>query len=171
MLKLIQIDRILYRRRIIINQSGLNWCIIYLYNSWHLFFFSIYNSMHICVLLQNGVQASFLDNIEVYFFCIEVFFSARDRWIKHLNINRRSFCDGWRNERQRKTYIRQHDYFSFVTGFQRIDVKSLLNSIYLMFLSMWFATLSSSAIECATLVNCWKKKDGKISTRFVFKPA
>ena len=93
------------------------------------------------------------------------------RWIQHLNINRRSFCDGWRNEWQRKTYIRQHDYFPFVTGFQRIDVKSLLNSIYLMFLSMWFATLSSSAVECATLVNCWKKKDGKISTRFVFNPA
>lgn len=93
------------------------------------------------------------------------------RWIQHLNINRRSFCDGWRNEWQRKTYIRQHDYSSFVTGFQRIDVKSLLNSIYLMFLSMWFATLSSSAVESATLVNCWKKKDGKISTRFVFNPA
>lgn len=131
-----------------------------MYSSWHVFFFSIYNSIHICVLLQNSELASLFWTISMCTFSVLRcgYFFAWDRWIQHLNINRRSFCDGWRNERQRKTYIRQHDYSSFVTGFQRIDVKSLLNSIYLMFLSMWFATLSSSAVECATLVNCWKKK-------------
>lgn len=135
-----------------------------------IFLFNLQFNTHLCAITKQWTGISFLDNIDVYFFGIEVWV-VWDRWIQHLNINRRSFCDGWRNEWQRKTYIRQHDYFPFVTGFQRIDVKSLLNSIYLMFLSMWFATLSSSAVECATLVNCWKKKDGKISTRFVFNPA
>lgn len=40
----------------------------------------------------------------------------------------------------------------------RIDVKSSVNSIYLMFLRMWFGTLLSSVVECATLANCKRKK-------------
>lgn len=39
----------------------------------------------------------------------------------------------------------------------RIDVKSSVNSIYLMFLRMWFGTLLSSVVECATLANCKEK--------------
>lgn len=48
----------------------------------------------------------------------------------------------------------------------RIDVKSSVNSIYLMFLRMWFGTLLSSVVECATLANCKRKKHRL--ERFVF---
>lgn len=40
----------------------------------------------------------------------------------------------------------------------RIDVKSLVNLIYLMFLRMWFGIFLLSVVECVILVNCKRKK-------------
>lgn len=41
----------------------------------------------------------------------------------------------------------------------RIDVKSLVNLIYLMFLRMWFGIFLLSVVECVILVNCKRKKN------------